>query len=89
MGECNATGGTQLCLATWERSPIGGMIIVQYSCSNIGILRYSCLPDGMQLVGRPPFPIVKVCCESDYCNSPNALQSSVNASVRDIASGTA
>lgn len=82
LGECSATEGQQLCLAAWERSPSGGIIIVQYFCSDIGILRYSCLPDGVQVLGGPQFPIVKVCCETDYCNSPAELQYFVNATVQ-------
>ena len=80
-GECSATAGKQLCIATWERSPIDSLIIVEYFCSNVALLRYSCLQNGVQMLGSEQFPIVKVCCESDYCNGPTRLQSFVDALV--------
>ena len=80
-GECSATAGEQLCIAAWERSPIDSLIIVEYFCSDVALLRYSCLPNGVQMLGSKQFPIVKVCCESDYCNGPTRLQSFVDALV--------
>ena len=80
-GECSATAGKQLCIAAWERSPIDSLIIVEYFCSDAALLRYSCLRNGVQMLGSKQFPIVKVCCESDYCNGPTRLQSFVDALV--------
>ena len=85
-GECSATSDRQSCLATWERSPAGGLIIAQYFCSDDNeILSLKCLWNGGTAITRNvQFPIVTVCCKSEYCNSPTRLQAVVETSVRGI-----
>lgn len=85
-GECSATSDQQSCLATWERSPAGGLIIAEYFCSDDNeILPLICLQNGGAAMTRSDqFPVVTVCCKNEYCNSPTRLQTVVETSVRGI-----
>ena len=78
-GECNTTGG--LCVASWERIYRTTIVYTRFICSDDQLLRYRCLPTGVQTSGSTLYPAVTACCASDNCNTQEYLYSQVNATI--------
>ena len=78
-GQCAA--GEGVCQAIWERYSINSAIIITYQCSPI-LWKNQCKSNGPVTITRSVASvIVRTCCQTDYCNTPDYLMSFVNTSV--------